>query len=105
MATKKVKKDEKVQKIPIPLKWHISDGIIARFATNMTVQIIENEFKLSFFEIKPEIILDPSAPPPKEVLAECVASVIVTTDRLPKFIEALQKQLEIYNLIKKALPT
>jgi len=99
MATKKVTKDEKLQKIPVPLKWHISDGIITRFATNMTVQIIENEFKVSFFEIKPEIIVDPSTPLPKEVLAECVASVIVTPDRLPKFIEALQKQLEIYNSI------
>ena len=105
MVMKKVKEDNKLKKIEVPIKWHIPGNIISRFATNMTVQLIENEFKLSFFEIKPEIILDPSAPIPKETLAECAASIIVTADRLPKFIEALQKQLEIYNSIKKAFPT
>jgi hypothetical protein len=100
MATKKVKKGEEVQKIPVPIEWHISDNIITRFTTNMTVQIIENEFKISFFEIKPDIILGPS-PVPREVRAECVGSVIVTADRLPKFIEVLQKQMDIYNSIRK----
>ena len=89
-------------KVPIPLKWYIPDQIITRFASNMVVQTIENEFKISFFEIKPDIVLDPSNPLPKEVRAECVTSVIVTADRLPKFIEALQKQLDNYNSIKKA---
>lgn len=85
----------------IPIKYNISDQIITRFASNMVVQTIENEFKISFFEMKPEIILGPSSSIPKEARAECVASVIVTPEKLPKFIEALQKQLDNYNSIKK----
>jgi hypothetical protein len=68
----------------------------------MLIQNIDNEFKISFFEIKPPIVLGPSDPHPKEVRAECVASIIVTSDRLPKFIDALQKHLDKYHSIKKA---
>lgn len=97
------KKTEKVKQVmTAPLKWVIPDYIITRFASNMLVQTIENEFKISFFEIKPPIRFKPSDPAPQEVLAECVASVIVTPDRLPKFIEALQKHLDLYNSTKKA---
>ena len=101
METKKAKKGE-VQQIAVPIKWHIPDNIITRFASNMTVQFLESEFKISFFEIKPEIRLDPSGPLPKEIQAECVASVIITVDRLPKFIAALQTQLNLYEQRNKA---
>lgn len=100
MAKKKVEISK--QGVAVPIKWYIPDNIITRFASNMIVQTVENEFKISFFEIKPEIIFQPSEPTPKEVRAECVASVIVTAERLPKFIEALQKHLNQYNSIKKA---
>lgn len=90
---------KKVEAIAIPIKWHIPNFIITRFASNMIVQTIENEFKISFFELKPEIHFA-SQKPPGEIEAECVASVIVTADRLPKFIEALQKHLNQYNSIK-----
>jgi hypothetical protein len=100
MATKKMTKGE-LKEVHVPLKWHIPDSVITRFVSNMVVQTMENEFKISFFEIKPEILLNPSEPPPKEVRAECVASIIVTPDRLPKFIEVLQRNLDQYNSIKK----
>lgn len=99
MAKRKVETDKRV--VNIPLKWYIPDNIITRFASNMIIQTIESEFKISFFEIKPEILLQPSEPPPKEVRAECVASVIVTPERLPKFIDVLQRHLNRYNSIKK----
>lgn len=76
----------------VPIRWHVSDEIITRFASNMVVQRIENDFKLSFFELKPDIRIPPNAEPLKEVVAECVASIIITKDRLPKFIDALLKQ-------------
>lgn len=101
MAEKKAEKNKQV--IVAPLKWVIPDNIITRFASNMIVQNIENEFKVSFFETKLPILLGPSDLPPKEVVAECVASVIVTADRLPKFIGVLQKQLDQYNSIKTKL--
>ncbi|MCJ7546112.1 MAG: hypothetical protein MUP30_04725 [Deltaproteobacteria bacterium] len=93
-----IKKDE----IEVPIKWHIPDTIITRYASNMTVQILEYEFKLSFFEIKPEIRLDPNISPPSEVQAECVASVIISPAKFPKFIEAMQTQLAKY-LAKKTV--
>jgi hypothetical protein len=97
MAKKKIDINKQV-----PIKWYIPDNIITRFASNMVVQTIENEFKISFFEIKPEIRFDTSTPPPSEVQAECVATVIITADRLPKFIEVLQGQLNLYNSAKSA---
>ena len=97
MVMKKLKNGEEVQQIPVPIKWHISDNIISRFATNMTVQIIQTEFKVSFFEIQPELRLEAKPILPKEVRAECVASIIVTPDRLAQFIEVLQRQLNVYN--------
>lgn len=83
--------------VQIPIKWRISDSIVTRFASNVVIQTIENEFKVSFFEIKPEIKISPSDEVPHEVLADCVASVIITADRMPKFIKALQAQLDTYN--------
>lgn len=98
MVKKKVEIGERA--VGVPLKWYIPDNIITRFASNMVIQTMESEFKISFFEIKPEILLPPSETLPKEVRAECVASVIVTADRLPKFIEVLQTQLNLYNSAK-----
>jgi len=82
------------QGVKVPIKWNIPPTIITRFASNMVIQTLENEFKISFFEIKPEIRVDPSEEIPDEVLADCVASVIVTADKMPSFIEILQQQLD-----------
>jgi len=87
-----IKKDE----VEVPIKWYVPDTIITRYASNMLVQILEHEIKLSFFEIKPEFRLDPNMTPPPEVIAECVASVIVSPAKFPKFIEAMQKQFARY---------
>lgn len=72
------------------------DNIIARFVTNLVIQGIENAFKISFFEAQPEIRLE-GQPLLTEMPAECVASIIVTPDVLGKFIEVLQRQLNLYN--------
>ena len=81
----------------VPIKFNIPSTIITRFASNMVIQTFENEFKISFFEIKPEIRLDPSDEIPDNVLADCVASVIVNANKLPSFIEILQKQVDRHN--------
>lgn len=84
-----------VQDVGVPLKFHIPDDIITRFASHMVVQTLENEFKVSFFETNPEIILDDQEPS-KEVQANCVASIIINANKLPTFINALQRQLARY---------
>ncbi len=81
----------------VPIKFNIPPTLITRFASNMVIQTFENEFKISFFEINPEIRLDPSDEIPDEVLADCVASVIVNANKLPSFIKILQKQVDNYN--------
>ena len=98
----KEKKQNKKEQAKLPIEWHVPEGLMTPFATNMLVQIIENEFKLSFFELKPAIRVDASAPLPEKVRADCVASVIITADRLPKIIEALQVQYNNYLSLKKA---
>jgi hypothetical protein len=96
----KNKTTEIEQEVKIPIKWHTPDNMVTRYATNMLVQTIENEFKISFFEIIPEIRLDPNSPPPKEVRADCVAKVIVSPEKLPSIIKALQDQYDKYIEIK-----
>lgn len=91
----------KKKKILVPIEWNIPQGIITPFATNMIVQLLEDEFKVSFFESKPPIQLDPSAPPPDKVRADYVAGVIISANRLPKFIEVLQRQLDRYRSLKQ----
>jgi len=92
--------EEKVTSKPterVPIEWYIPENLMTVFASNMVIQKIENSFfKLSFFEIKPLIQLDESAPAPTKIRADCVASVIVTPDKLPRFIEILQKSLDKY---------
>ncbi len=85
----------------VAIEWRIPDGIPTPFATNIIIQTLENEFKISFFEIKPPIRLDQSAPPPSKVNADCIASVIVTPDRLTKFLEVMQRQLEKFKSKKQ----
>lgn len=85
----------------VPLEWRIPEGVATPYATNMLVQIMEHEFKLMFFEVKPPIILDKSQPPPANVVADCIGSVIVSAERLPKFIEILKNQLDKYFSLKE----
>jgi len=88
--------------VAVPIEWYAPEGLMTPFATNMVIQTIENFFKISFFEIKPPIRLDESESHPSKVRADCVASVIITPDRLPNFIEVLQKQYEKYISKKQA---
>jgi len=39
------------QEIQLPIKWHTPDNIITRYANNVLVHIVENEFKISFSTI------------------------------------------------------
>lgn len=87
-------KTEKQSKL-VPIKFNISDSIITRFATNIVVQIVGSEFRILFFEQSPVIVLH-GEQLPKEIQANCVASVVVTADKLPKFIKTLQDQLDAY---------
>lgn len=85
--------------VEVPLEWNVPDDLVARYATNMIVQRAENEFLLSFFEVKPPMLLGNQdeiiehAKQIKSVRANCVAQIFIAADKMPSFIDALQKTL------------
>lgn len=100
MAKKKepIAKDYKVEfNIPVFLE--------SRFATNMVVQRMGEYFKVSLFEIKPDIILsdkDREAFEKKgSVRADCLASYIISPESMQKFIDAMSGQLGKYKESKE----
>ena len=104
MANKKkdLNTEKKEEFIPIPLEWHVPEDQITPFATNMVIQVEEEIFKLSFFEMKPPIQMDKALPHPSVIRADCVASVYITPNRVGQLIELLQKHLERYKTMMKA---
>lgn len=88
--------EEKGQ-LGFPIEWSFPDDLVARYATNMIVQRAENEFVISFFEIKPPVLLGSpdeiveQAKNIKSVRANCVAQIIVAEGKMASFIEALQR--------------
>lgn len=94
---KNVKSSENLDRIPI--KWHTPETIVTRVATNMVFQRLEGGFcKLSFFEVKPEVRIsgeNEQEELPSEMLAECVCSVVVSPEKLPAFVDVLQRQAKL----------
>ena len=82
--------------VEIPLRFNISDSIITRFASHMVIQRVEGYstkgiFKILFFEANQRIRLSEEEELPKECQANCVASIVVTAEKLSKFIKVLQQ--------------
>lgn len=87
----------------IPVLWNFPEQSLSGYATNLLVRTGEQELYLSFFETRPPVLLAPDDIKKLEsVTAECIAQIIVTPERLAKFIEALQQQLDVFNKKKAA---
>jgi hypothetical protein len=87
----------------IPVKWDFPEDLVSGYATNMVVQVGEHELFVSFFETPPPFVLTPQdAETLESVRAECIARIVIAPERMPKFIEVLQKQLDLFNESKKA---
>jgi hypothetical protein len=86
----------------LPIEWHVPEGTVSRYATNLTVQHTDHEFIISFYEIDPPLLLgsaEENAAKLKEleaVQAELVARIIVAPRRMPEFIRVLQENLDHY---------
>ena len=91
--------------VDLKIEWNIPDNITTGFATNIVVQKIDHEFRVSFFELKPDIVLREEDIKKMvrrgTVRADCIASLIITPDRMHKFIEAMTTQLTKYESSKK----
>ena len=92
----KKKKQSDIKKGKVPIKWHTPDGMLSRYASHALVHVLENEIKISFFELQPSIRLNPDDPLPTEARADCIANIIMSPHKIPAFIEALQKQLTAF---------
>ena len=88
------------QEETFPIDWHIPEGLITPFATNMVIQKIETVYKIMFFEAKPPFRLDKSEPMPEKIKADCVASIFVTPEKLSTFVDILQKQVDLFKAKK-----
>ena len=94
-----------VTSLPLPIKWENVDGIPSIYASNVLIFILENEFKLSFFEAKPQLRIDPNSPLPSEVRADCVSNIILNPQKIPALIDALQQQYKNYEQSQTAKKT
>ncbi|MCZ7569916.1 MAG: DUF3467 domain-containing protein [Ardenticatenaceae bacterium] len=85
-----------------PIEWHVSEHVISRYATNLVVQHTQNEFIISFFEVRPPLVLGTPEEvreqlnQMKSVRAECVGRIIVAAEKMPDFVRVLQANLETY---------
>jgi hypothetical protein len=79
----------------VSLRFHVPVGLSSRYAHHMVVQSTENEVTLSFFELKPPIIIGPPEAIQEAIregiTAECVARVIVAKARYHDFVKALSE--------------
>lgn len=83
----------------VRLDYDLAD-VDGKYATHMVVQHSDCEFTISFFEVRPPIILGPEQEveaqleETKSVSAKCVARVVVAQERMLSFIQALQLNYE-----------
>ncbi|MFQ5779444.1 MAG: hypothetical protein ACE5HN_01500 [Nitrospiria bacterium] len=92
------------QEEPVTFKvdFHIPENFTRRYATNMLIQHGENEFLISFFETYPPTFLvspmDVEAKKKiddlKSVKANCIASIIVSDEKMPSFVKAMNDAYE-----------
>ena len=77
--------------IELPIKWDTSVDLPTLFATNLLVQRSADIFTISFFEIRPPILLgtpeqnQATLSEVKQLVARCVARVVVTPERMKEF--------------------
>ena len=88
----------------LPLRFHVPEDIVSRYATNLVVQHTQHEFIVSFYEAQPPLLL--GTPEENrvalerlgEVRAECVARIVIAAGRMPEFVKVLQDNLATYDM-------
>lgn len=98
---------KKIGESKIPIEWYVPEGLMSQYATNMVIQHTDQEFMISFFEIKHPIILGPDEEVKNQyekigkVRAECITRIILTPDRLKDFIASMQTNYEKFQKRKQ----
>ena len=97
--------------IAVPIAREYPPGQIGVLANHFAIQQDGPEFHLLFFQTHPPLILVESEQERRDLLAKaearsvCVARLIVSAERLPSFIEAMQSNLDKYQLRVSEKPT
>jgi hypothetical protein len=85
----------------LPIEWQFPPNLVSHYATNLVVQRTEQEFVISFFELRQPILLgsteekESALASVNSVPAVCVARIIVSSTRMPEFVRVLQDQLQL----------
>lgn len=101
---KKEEKQEPNFPLNLQIDWKVPENIVRRYATNMVVQTGENEIFVSFFETVPPLFIgspeeiEQQASKTKTIPANCVAAIVISPEKIPSFVDALQ---EIYARYKE----
>ena len=86
--------------VKVPIEWYVSEDIKSQYATNMIVQHTGEEFLISFFEMEQPLLLGNRDEVKSKletigtIRAKCIARIIVTPQRMKKFVEAMTKNFE-----------
>lgn len=88
--------------ITLPIEWVVDENTPSGYVTNLVVQHTEHEFIISFFELKPPVLL--GSPEEKQEQAErlgnlkarCVAQVTIPASRMPQVLEAINGNYQNY---------
>ncbi len=92
--------EKKTEETKLPIEWYIAEDLKSQYATNIVIQHTDQEFLISFFEIKHPIILgaDEEVKSTYEKIgklkADCIARIIVTPDRMKNFINAMRENYD-----------
>lgn len=104
MPTRSQSKQSKKTSPPrlVHIEWEIPDDVQNRYANNVVVQHSQYEFTISFFEVRPPMLWG-SPEEKKELIsnitsipAQCVARIVVSPDKMPEIINALQDNFQKY---------
>ncbi len=84
----------------IPLEWVVPEGLVSRYASHVVVQKTDSNFLISFFEVKPPLIIGDadeislSLSKIDKIPAKCVAQVYMSNEQIKAFYDLLHKMLD-----------
>jgi hypothetical protein len=102
---------EKGTPIAVPIEFSFPESLQSRYSNNFLVQHSDGEFIISFFEVLPPVVLgEPQQVIEqlrqiKSVRADCVARIIVPSEKMPDLIRVLQDNLERHASSDRKEPT
>lgn len=87
----------------LPVRWEQdSDSVKTKYATHFTIQHSENEFFLSFYEIRPPLLLGDQKQVNEQLEklehlnAECVSRIAISFKKIPSLVKAIEGSYQVF---------